>query len=169
MTWLFAFCVLSCLAILFLFRVVLFCSYVFFFFSSRRRHTSCALVTGVQTCALPIWTGARSCAPPRACRPPASRRTGSPSARWCWPSAVPGPRAGCGSELVRQPDIQVAVDAFPGAGRMLELAAFAHPGLHRCPGQELPLVPDLVGAVVGAVVGRKQPAGVGAVERPAQM
>src|SRR3546814_8180843 len=30
---------------------------VFFFFSSRRRHTRCALVTGVQTCALPIsWT-----------------------------------------------------------------------------------------------------------------
>src|SRR3546814_6116153 len=27
---------------------------VFFFFSSRRRHTSCALVTGVQTRALPI-------------------------------------------------------------------------------------------------------------------
>src|SRR3546814_11363376 len=27
---------------------------VLFFFSSRRRHTSCALVTGVQTCALPI-------------------------------------------------------------------------------------------------------------------
>src|SRR3546814_6572614 len=25
------------------------------FFSSRRRHTRCALVTGVQTCALPIW------------------------------------------------------------------------------------------------------------------
>src|SRR3546814_4268740 len=28
---------------------------VFFFFSSRRRHTRCALVTGVQTCALPIY------------------------------------------------------------------------------------------------------------------
>src|SRR3546814_4800628 len=29
--------------------------YIFFFFvSSRRRHTSCTLVTGVQTCALPI-------------------------------------------------------------------------------------------------------------------
>ena len=27
---------------------------VFFFFSSRRRHTRCADVTGVQTCALPI-------------------------------------------------------------------------------------------------------------------
>src|SRR3546814_4286804 len=26
-----------------------------FVFSSRRRHTSCALVTGVQTCALPIY------------------------------------------------------------------------------------------------------------------
>src|SRR3546814_2923298 len=28
--------------------------FYFFFFSSRRRHTRCALVTGVQTCALPI-------------------------------------------------------------------------------------------------------------------
>src|SRR3546814_8085708 len=28
-----------------------------FFFSSRRRHTRCALVTGVQTCALPISNG----------------------------------------------------------------------------------------------------------------
>src|SRR3546814_11604121 len=27
----------------------------FFFFSSTRRHTRCALVTGVQTCALPIF------------------------------------------------------------------------------------------------------------------
>src|SRR3546814_2415787 len=32
--------------------ICLFC----FFFSSRRRHTRCALVTGVQTCALPIFT-----------------------------------------------------------------------------------------------------------------
>src|SRR3546814_9279816 len=31
-----------------------------FFFSSRRRHTRCALVTGVQTCALPILEHARS-------------------------------------------------------------------------------------------------------------
>src|SRR3546814_3711877 len=29
--------------------------FMFFFFSSRRRHTRCALVTGVQTCALPIY------------------------------------------------------------------------------------------------------------------
>src|SRR3546814_987069 len=33
--------------------MLLACFY-FFFFSSRRRHTRCALVTGVQTCALPI-------------------------------------------------------------------------------------------------------------------
>src|SRR3546814_8780433 len=31
-----------------------FVAFIFFFFSSRRRHTRCALVTGVQTCALPI-------------------------------------------------------------------------------------------------------------------
>src|SRR3546814_5571765 len=31
---------------------------IFFFFSSRRRHTRCALVTGVQTCALPIYVKA---------------------------------------------------------------------------------------------------------------
>src|SRR3546814_17193935 len=41
-----------------LFVVLLFifcwCLYIFFF-SSRRRHTRCALVTGVQTCALPIY------------------------------------------------------------------------------------------------------------------
>src|SRR3546814_4882348 len=34
--------------------VCLTCVVAFFFFSSRRRHTRCALVTGVQTCALPI-------------------------------------------------------------------------------------------------------------------
>src|SRR3546814_5612141 len=34
--------------------------YFFFFFSSRRRHTRCALVTGVQTCALPILNLYRS-------------------------------------------------------------------------------------------------------------
>src|SRR3546814_19306892 len=42
-------------------RLVVLCLYLCFFFSSRRRHTRCALVTGVQTCALPIspllWRG----------------------------------------------------------------------------------------------------------------
>src|SRR3546814_3379141 len=43
-------CVLVCFLFFFFF---------FFFFSSRRRHTRCALVTGVQTCALPILRGFR--------------------------------------------------------------------------------------------------------------
>src|SRR3546814_8255545 len=38
---------------------MLFC---IFFFSSRRRHTRCALVTGVQTCALPIYGGGKTTA-----------------------------------------------------------------------------------------------------------
>src|SRR3546814_5129776 len=38
--------------------------YLIFFFSSRRRHTRCALVTGVQTCALPIYTSRIFCAHP---------------------------------------------------------------------------------------------------------
>src|SRR3546814_14698897 len=41
----FVFCLCFCL---------FYCYFFFFFFSSRRRHTRCALVTGVQTCALPI-------------------------------------------------------------------------------------------------------------------
>src|SRR3546814_15306684 len=34
---------------------------IFFFFSSRRRHTRCALVTGVQTCALPHLFASMCC------------------------------------------------------------------------------------------------------------
>src|SRR3546814_7868105 len=40
-----------CFVVLIMSVFVVFC----FFFSSRRRHTRCALVTGVQTCALPIY------------------------------------------------------------------------------------------------------------------
>src|SRR3546814_13745105 len=36
---------------------------IIFFFSSKRRHTRCALVTGVQTCALPIFHPAPSASP----------------------------------------------------------------------------------------------------------
>src|SRR3546814_3214539 len=37
-----------------LFSLLFLVIFLFFFFSSRRRHTRCALVTGVQMCALPI-------------------------------------------------------------------------------------------------------------------
>src|SRR3546814_9690870 len=39
------------------------CCALVFFFSSRRRHTRCALVTGVQTCALPISRRSPSVSP----------------------------------------------------------------------------------------------------------
>src|SRR3546814_2895645 len=44
-----SFCLFSVLP-----ECLLLCFLFFVFFSSRRRHTRCALVTGVQTCALPI-------------------------------------------------------------------------------------------------------------------
>src|SRR3546814_5613679 len=46
-----------------------------FFFSSRRRHTRCALVAGVQTCALPILTNKNRRLPPRTHHSP--KRKGS--------------------------------------------------------------------------------------------
>src|SRR3546814_14364037 len=50
---------------------------IVFFFSSRRRHTRCALVTGVQTCALPI-SGAGSSAMIRRIDASISSIVGSP-------------------------------------------------------------------------------------------
>src|SRR3546814_1122495 len=51
-------------------------SIIFFFFSSRRRHTRCALVTGVQTCALPIYGRER-----RDSRQPRGADPGPPTGR----------------------------------------------------------------------------------------
>src|SRR3546814_3889648 len=50
-----------CMLFVFLHYLFVFCC-CFFFFSSRRRHTRCALVTGVQTCALPILSPHRTVA-----------------------------------------------------------------------------------------------------------
>src|SRR3546814_11613495 len=52
--------------------------FFFVFFSSRRRHTRCALVTGVQTCALPIspCSGRISRVPPYSRTERLSTRTG---------------------------------------------------------------------------------------------
>src|SRR3546814_6049353 len=41
----------------FIFSYKMMLLFIVVFFSSRRRHTICALVTGVQTCALPIYPG----------------------------------------------------------------------------------------------------------------
>src|SRR3546814_9577173 len=50
---------ISCYMTFCVFYVVVMFDLSFFFFSSRRRHTRCALVTGVQTCALPICRSRR--------------------------------------------------------------------------------------------------------------
>src|SRR3546814_4396843 len=64
-----------------------------FFFSSRRRHTRCALVTGVQTCALPISRPKRGAstagtaqpkdaAPEYDFNPPPARPIAVPAGKW---------------------------------------------------------------------------------------
>src|SRR3546814_7126007 len=72
--------------ILYVFLVIFVC---YFFFSSRRRHTRCALVTGVQTCALPILSAIFRC---RYARLPPSRSledftVTTPLWRWQSPAA----------------------------------------------------------------------------------
>src|SRR3546814_6011536 len=71
-------------------ELVVYIVMLLFFFSSRRRHTRCALVTGVQTCALPIFrkpAAAGACA----CRAALTRRsitTGKPANRKSASSAI---------------------------------------------------------------------------------
>src|SRR5690606_12804554 len=81
---------------------------------------------------------------------PSSRRTGRRENR-----GRPG------SELVADPQVDVAIDPGPGRNRVLQLRALAEACFHRGLRQELPLVADLGRAIVGAVVRREQPAGVG--------
>src|SRR3546814_14195373 len=77
---------------------LLFGVFCFFFLASRRRHTRCALVTGVQTCALPICRirprpPSPCCAARRDARPPTPSRT-SPThvaTSTCFPGQAPVP------------------------------------------------------------------------------
>src|SRR3546814_17130625 len=61
---------------------------VLFFFSSRRRHTRGALVTGVQTCALPIC--ASPCSPPTtwSTRSSCTKRLAAPRCHRCRASSA---------------------------------------------------------------------------------
>src|SRR3546814_4390683 len=88
--------------------------YEYFFFSSRRRHTRCALVTGVQTCALPICRRSRTPSPSWAvrtgncgCRPwpvPAySRRTHAPSRSATSAPTSPGRSTGTARSVAPRP------------------------------------------------------------------
>src|SRR3546814_1956796 len=72
-------CIFVVVIVIFYVRsVLLLCYFYFFFFSSRRRHTRCALVTGVQTCALPIWSRAWTSSTPTSGCPWVSRRRSGP-------------------------------------------------------------------------------------------
>src|SRR3546814_15151777 len=68
---------------------------VLFFFSSRRRHTRCALVTGVQTCALPISAVPCTDSPDRPTGGPASTAPSRPPPA---PAARSGARSDCRCE-----------------------------------------------------------------------
>src|SRR3546814_4959112 len=101
------------------------------FFSSRRRHTSCALVTGVQTCALPICVNSDPSAhpwtAPEATRP---ERLLSTSARPPRP-ACPSPlRLGQAIDPIEQePGMPTSkIDRMPLLLVALVLAAAAVPG-----------------------------------------
>src|SRR3546814_4147898 len=63
--------------------ILLPCHVFFFFFSSRRRHTRCALVTGVQTCALPISNAIEGSSAEISPKPaPGTKASTLPRARW---------------------------------------------------------------------------------------
>src|SRR3546814_21136084 len=98
----------------------------FFFFSSRRRHTRCALVTGVQTCALPICRVRR---PSVTVRPSAhwDRRRSAPAARFpsggCRPARLykatpPCPVSEDRQSVVSGKSVSVRVDL--GGRRLLQ-------------------------------------------------
>src|SRR3546814_7849865 len=97
-----------------------------FFFSSRRRHTRCALVTGVQTCALPI---SRFHQRRRATRRP-------PRAAPALLRARGGPRP---NRFPRLGAISNGRLAVPGTGGGGEAAALA-PDLRGCHGADADLL-----------------------------
>src|SRR3546814_8649716 len=74
--------------------VVVLHGFCLFFFSSRRRHTRCALVTGVQTCALPI----SGCLAMTLCLPRTTIHRGPIAGRKIPPSALPSYAVGRSEE-----------------------------------------------------------------------
>src|SRR3546814_15007148 len=80
-----------------------------FFFSSRRRHTSCALVTGVQTCALPIFHASAVVDP--GARPDPQAQVG--------PFACLGARSRIAAGVVVGPGCVIAEDSEIGEASVL--------------------------------------------------
>src|SRR3546814_19980213 len=103
--------------------------HMFFFLSSRRRHTSCALVTGVQTCALPIYDLAAAYA---ADQDPAGRPRRclcQPAARGrqrLYPGVFPDARAAADRAAMVQPSAQPP-PCQAGEWRMTDIAMSQSP------------------------------------------
>src|SRR3546814_7159339 len=85
------------------------CVLFVFFFSSRSRHTSCALVTGVQTCALPISRDHRG-GPDRCCVCRASPRGCSQKSAHTLRSQTRNARPGDRKSVVSGTSVSVRVD-----------------------------------------------------------
>src|SRR3546814_1972976 len=126
-----------------------------FFFSSRRRHTRCALVTGVQTCALPI-----SSRKPKwvvSPEPPLARR--DMPATIAQPVRLCQPDAGDSSfpfGLKRSRDAGVPSDAPIPSAPPRENGALAMPELHEVETVCRGLRPNLEGRVLARVVAGRQ-------------
>src|SRR3546814_6031309 len=99
---------------------------MFFFFSRRRRHTSCALVTGVQTCALPICEHRRTGADdhPRLAAPGRGPDPGAfvvVEARMQGMHGHAEPRAEARQHLRRQPDLRDQHQRLAAARQAIEI------------------------------------------------
>src|SRR3546814_6225252 len=64
---------------------------IMFFFSSRRRHTRCAFVTEVQTCALPIYPCGICVVPGTVCYSGCARQGGEAMAQAAPENRIPSP------------------------------------------------------------------------------
>src|SRR3546814_653396 len=109
------------------FSFMLYCRYyydyfyvVLFFFSSRRRHTRCALVTGVQTCALPISTAqAGTSWPPFWHAPHNTRSSAGSMPLRRWKSANRPPLSCLGHDPAVLPAVQPVARLPPGGDRIV--------------------------------------------------
>src|SRR3546814_5339826 len=103
-----------------------------FFFSSRRRHTRCALVTGVQTCALPIYHAADQMADQAGADARIEDDRHYAAADLHRVQAGHGPSPGAGADRVGIVQIDDMADAVAG---MVALHIGAGSGQHAGPGR----------------------------------
>src|SRR3546814_13239830 len=128
--------------------------FIVFFFSSRRRHTRCALVTGVQTCALPILA---TLPLPIATAPVPVAALLSPSATAPWPIAL------LGSPIATAPSPEailpapIETDAPFSARALVPIATESSPLAPAPEPSAIALAPVAVGcAQVGSASGRER-------------